>query len=227
VKDAAAVWNLDNESLESVEARIHDGAPRSELAGRARSYVKRMLGLFPWVVVPKDGRVVELGPGVGYIMQALMDATGARQVTGLDVAPRMIEHAKARIARDRLDPARYEFVLYDGVRFPWDDRSVDLFYSVAAIQHVPKPFAYNILFEMNRCLREGSPAMIHLMSWACLDDPHIAFETEIRHQVTGATAHWHHYYDRIELDAVIGRGLKAASHTILADGTSLWVTWTR
>ena len=225
--DAFRTWDAAGESLESVEARIHDGVPRDKLRERAAGYARRLLRLAPWLRVGRHDLVVEVGPGVGYIMEAFAEQSGVAAITGLDVAPAMIAHARARVRRDGLPEERFHFAQYDGVTFPWPDASVDVFYSVAAIQHIPKPFAYNVLIEMQRCLKPGGTALLHLLSWATLAAGHVDFRQEIRHQVTGSPTHWHHFYDREELEAVLVHGLGIRRHRIDADRGSLWVAWSR
>src|SRR4051794_33214898 len=102
---AFKIWDQAEESLESVEARIHDGVPLDKLHDRANGYLNTMYTLFPQAA-PKHGDVaLEVGPGVGYIMQAVMNRFGPAEIIGLDVAPAMVAHAQARLKRDRVDTA--------------------------------------------------------------------------------------------------------------------------
>jgi ubiquinone/menaquinone biosynthesis C-methylase UbiE len=225
MQDAFKTWDIADETLESVEARIHDGVPREKLHARADGYAKRVLNAAPWLRVQPSDTIVEVGPGVGYIMQAVAERCGAAAITGLDVAPAMIGHAQARLQRDGLSPDRFRFQHYDGVHFPWPDASVDLFYSVAAIQHIPKPFAYNVFLEIHRCLRPHGTAVLHLLSWEFVADGQVNFAEEIRHQVTGTQTHWHHFYDRTELETIVQHVLKASTHRIDARHGSIWLAW--
>jgi ubiquinone/menaquinone biosynthesis C-methylase UbiE len=222
--DAFATWDT-GESLEAIEARIHDGVSNDKLRERGRGYVTHMFKLFPWVRPSADAAIVEVGPGVGYIMEALAKETGAVRITGLDVAPNMVARARERIKRDCLPEGRFEFALYDGVTLPWADGSVDFFYSVAAIQHIPKPHAYNLFLEMHRCLKPTGSSVVHLLSWDILPQMHLSFADEIRHQVTGTPTHWHHFYDRVELETVLGHGVKAADFQVVPDGGAIWCAW--
>jgi SAM-dependent methyltransferase len=225
MQDAFKTWDIAEESLESVEARIHDGVPREKLHARAGGYARRVLGAAPWLRLGHADTIVEVGPGVGYIMQAVAEQSGAAAITGLDVAPSMIAHAHARLVRDALSPERFRFQHYDGVHFPWADGTVDLFYSVAAIQHIPKPFAYNMFLEMQRCLRPGGTAVLHLLSWEFVARGQVNFADEIRHQVTGAQTHWHHFYDQTELATIVQHVLNASKHRIDAGHGSIWLSW--
>jgi ubiquinone/menaquinone biosynthesis C-methylase UbiE len=222
--DAFKTWDAAGETLESVEARIHDGAPLDRLHDRARGYARQVLQTAPWLSVKRGDTIVEVGPGVGYIMQAVAEQCGAAVITGLDVAAGMIAHAQARLRRDNLSPEQFQFKQYDGVHFPWPDGAVDLFYSVAAIQHIPKPFAYNVLLEMHRCLRPSGTAVVHLLGWEYVARGH-DFAAEIHRQLTGAHTHWHHFYDRTELETIVRYALKASRHNLEPDQGSLWLAW--
>ena len=222
--EAFKTWDTPEESLESVEARIHDGAARDELHARAAQYARHILAV-PWLALRPTDLVVEIGSGVGYIMQGVAEAAGLASINGLDVARGMIAHAEERIRRDGLPPGRFRFHHYDGVHMPWRDGTVDLFYSVAAIQHIPKPFAYNLFLEAHRCLRPGGTAFLHLLGWDFVPKQYLSFAEEVRNQVEGKTTHWHHYYDREELEALFTHGLGAPRRIVLQDGVSIWVAW--
>jgi len=226
--DAFKVWNLADEPLESVEARIHDGVPREKLLDRAAGYAVRIQKAAPWLKVRASDaafEVVEVGSGVGYVMQAFADQTGVDHLTGLDVAPTMVAQAKSRLVRDGLSPQRFRFEVYDGVNFPWKDGTIDLFYSVAAIQHIPKPYAYNVLLEMQRCLKPGGTAVVQLLTWDLLARDPAYFAQEIRNQISGATVHWHHFYERTELEAIARWALSAADYRIYVEDVSIWLAW--
>jgi ubiquinone/menaquinone biosynthesis C-methylase UbiE len=226
MQDAFRIWDNAAEPLASVEARIHDGAPIEKLRQRAAGYVSEIVDLLP-ARIPPDAAVVEVGPGVAYIMQAFAERTGVRRITGLDVAPNMVERARERLARDGVPSGQFDFVVYDGTTFPWPDASIDIFYSVATIQHIPKPFAYNVLFEMQRCLTRGGRAVVHLLSWDLMKHHDFSFVDEVRRQISGEVTHWHHFYDAVELEAVATHGIKPSSHKIVARGGSIWMSWTK
>lgn len=224
--NAFKIWDNAAEPLESVEARIHDGAPFEKLRQRARHYVDRIVEHLPRELAANP-TVVEVGPGVGYIMQEFMERTRVPRVVGLDVAPNMVERARERLARDGVPPERVDFVVYDGVTFPWPDEHVDVFYSVATIQHIPKPFAYNVLIEMQRCLKRGGTAVVHLLSWDLMRHQEFSLTDEVKRQVSGEVTHWHHFYDAIELETVATNALKPSSHKIVPHHGSIWLTWTK
>jgi hypothetical protein len=72
------VWNDPTESLENVNRRIHDGVPLESLAARAQSYVDQIVGLFPYARLKDSASIMEIGSGVGYIMEAMDAGSRAR-----------------------------------------------------------------------------------------------------------------------------------------------------
>ena len=222
---AFETWNQPGESLESVEARIHDGVPLARLKDRAQGYVKTLYSLFPEAAPRSTDTVLEIGPGVGYIMQAMMERYKPAQIIGLDVAPVMIEHAKARLQRDHVDTSRWKFEVYDGVTMPFADQSIDQIYSVASLQHVPKLYVYHLMSEIVRVLRDGY-AVLHLISFSFLPKQHVSFIDEVRRQINHEQGHWHHFYSRDELLYVLA-AVGAADVAVIEDNGSLWTRFRR
>src|SRR5580698_5170037 len=108
----------------------------------------------------------------------------ARKIIGLDIAPNMVEMAK-----HRLGPGEpFNFVVYDGVTVPLPDASFDLIYSVAALQHVPRPFVFNLFFEIRRLLKQNGFAVFHLLSTDSLSrqEKLHSWRQEIANQISGA-----------------------------------------
>jgi SAM-dependent methyltransferase len=85
---------------------------------------------------------MEIGSGLGYVLHAAVRRYKPRLAIGLDVAPSMIEKAKARLARDDVVDARMQFLLYDGLTIPLAENGIDYVFSVASLQHVPKVYVY-------------------------------------------------------------------------------------
>ena len=204
---AARTWDQAR-PIEETSAVIHDGAVSpKELAERAKGYVESMIfGSFPQAIPEAGAAIMELGPGLGWIMQAmnaylLAENRSPKRIIGLDIAPNMIKQAK-----QRLGPGEpFAFQLYDGINIPFPDCSLDLIYSVAAMQHIPRPFVFNLFFEFRRLLRLNAFAVFHLLSTSHLgrQEMHHPWRNEIHNQITGVTAHWHHYYTRQELVDVL------------------------
>jgi ubiquinone/menaquinone biosynthesis C-methylase UbiE len=221
---SAKVWNDPSESMESVNRRIHDGAPIELLTDRAQAYVRQVFDLFSYAN-PKDGAsVMEIGSGAGYIMEAMYEGTRARginpdKIIGLDIAEHMIARAKTRLHANPI----FSFLHYDGVHVPLPDQSLDFIYSVAALQHVPRPYVFNVFFEILRLLKPDGYAIIHLIGVKHLRSaPQLAipWRVEIHNQLTRTPAHWHHYYTAEELEAVFCA--TGFGHIDVRDGDSIW-----
>jgi protein-L-isoaspartate O-methyltransferase len=223
---AFKAWNQAAASLEDVEMRIHDGVPREMLRPRATAYVDSLAAHFPHAMPRPGGRVVEIGSGVGYIMEAAQRRFQPRSLVGVDVAPAMVAKARRRLARDGASiPPR--FVVYDGVTIPMRSQSVDLIYSVACLQHIPKPYVYNLIGEMLRILKVSGFAAPHLLSFTALRLwEGFDFRRETLQQLLGTEGHWHHFYSADELSSVLENGYFAAQVKIVEtrDG-SIWVSF--
>ncbi len=226
---AFETWDIEAESLESVENRIHDGVPREELRNRAKGYISTLARLFPWSIPAPGRRVLEVGSGLGYIMGAAMERLNPSRIVGLDVAANMIGKAKQRLARDRAEDERIEFCHYDGITIPYEDNSFDFVYSVAAIQHIPKPYAYNLFFEIKRILTPAGFAALHTLSYALLPS-HVAlfpFREECLNQIRNQAGHWHLFYSQQELLYILSVGVGVGWLSIHEEHGSIWTSFSK
>ena len=226
---AFKTWEAQGESLESVEARIHDGAPIALLKERASGYLQTFHGLFPNIRVADQPAVMEIGSGVGYIMEAAINRYQPSRIVGLDIANGMIEKAKERLRRDGLDGPGVDFAHYDGVNAPLPDNSFDLIYSVACLQHAPRPYCYRALLEAQRMIKPGGIVLIHLLAYSIFRE-HMSpelFRAEVDQQIGMREGHWHHYYSMDELDAVLKHGLGIAAPLIKEQAGSLYLHFSK
>lgn len=226
---AFETWNIESESLESVENRIHDGAPRKALKGRAQGYINTFARLFPWSMPERSARIMEVGSGLAYIMEAAAERFAPTSVIGLDVAANMIDKAKQRLARDGSYDVRFEFRAYDGITIPYEDNSFDFVYSVAAIQHIPKSYAYNLFFEINRILKPAGFAALHTLSYSLLPSHSRLFpmKEEVLKQIRNETGHWHFFYSKQELLYVLSAGVGVGWLSVHEELGSLWTTFSK
>jgi len=227
VHDAFRAWDRPDEPLEATELRIHDGTLPEGLRQRADWYLSTFHQLFPWAM-PKAGAVLmEIGSGLGYVMQAALERFAPSRVVGLDVAPSMIEKAKARFQRDGVVDPRLEFLLYDGIKIPLPDGSIDYIYSVASLQHVPKVYVYNLFLEIKRLLSPVGFCCIHLLSCNNIREHNrsVPFAQEIGSQLRGEDTHWHHFYAFDELLRVLADGVEAKQIDIVDGEVSIWVSF--
>src|SRR5262249_7621801 len=161
--------------------------------------------------------VMEIGSGLGYVMEAALAQLDPRCLIGLDVAPSMVQKAAKRFERDAVEDPRLSFLLYDGVSVPLRDQSVDYVYSVAAVQHVPKVYVYNLFLEINRILAPSGFCAIHLLGVSHIRDNCVGFSDEVRNQINGSEAHWHHFYSFDELLYILADGVRAKQIEIVED----------
>jgi ubiquinone/menaquinone biosynthesis C-methylase UbiE len=152
---------------------------------------------------------MEVGSGTGYIMEGVnsylvVRGRAASVIEGIDIAEHML--AKARRGLGNNPP--YAYTNYDGVTIPRPAGVYNLIYSVAALQNVPKAYVYNLFFEMKRPLKPGGYVVINLLSWKQFAHQKtlIPWWTKITSQVELREAHWHHFYSKEELEAVLKIG---------------------
>jgi SAM-dependent methyltransferase len=224
---AFKTWNRAEESLASIERRIHDGVPTSMLHERATKYISILSSSFPWAMPTPGAMILEIGSGVGYIMEAACKKLRPAKIIGLDIAPAMIQKAKERLDRDKASiPA--EFLSYNGITIPMDAQSVDYIYSVACLQHIPKPYVYNLFGEMQRILKPRGAATLHFLSFSVLKlrKASFDFKLEIAQQLAAAEGHWHHFYSREELMQVLTFGYDAHRVQVNEVDGALWAAFT-
>ena len=118
-----------------------------------RELVERTAGELADVVAP-PGPVADLGCGPG--AHALALARRGYDVVGVDGSPRMVEGARIRAARDKVN-ASFDV---DDVRAPlrFADASLAGVLAILVLQHIPDPAAF--IAEIRRCLRPGGHLLI-------------------------------------------------------------------
>jgi ubiquinone/menaquinone biosynthesis C-methylase UbiE len=103
------------------------------------------------------GRMLDIGTGPGHILLLVAERFPDAQVVGLDLSPRMLEHAARRRAGSP-HAARIALQLGDAKRLPFPDASFDVVFSNTILHHVPEPVA--MLAEARRVLRPGGALLI-------------------------------------------------------------------
>jgi ubiquinone/menaquinone biosynthesis C-methylase UbiE len=193
---------------------IHDGVMGEErLRERGDGYIRLLFDPYPDLKLKPNFRALEIGSGVGYIMQALArygysHGVPADRIIGLDIAAPMLEKAKARVGSG----PPYEFLHYDGVHVPLEDASLDFIYSVASLQHIPKEYVFNLFFEIKRLLSATGFSLFHLLNFDHISDHHRpgstpSWEEMVRSQIkSDGRGQWMHFYSENELHQVLGAG---------------------
>lgn len=110
-------------------------------------YVLFILHLFSYShvlsLVEKDSTIIDLGCGDGYGTSILSEK--ALKVVGIDVDDSIIARANYKYGENA------EFLVYDGVKIPYGDASVDIVVSFQVIEHVDD--VENYLSEVDRVLK--------------------------------------------------------------------------
>ncbi|NMM45533.1 class I SAM-dependent methyltransferase [Rhodospirillaceae bacterium KN72] len=96
--------------------------------------------------------VLDIGCGVGGIDCLLVREHGAKHVIGIDVEPQLVDHAKARVAREGLTD-RIDIRLVTPGPLPLEDASIDAVFSKDAMLHIPDKAG--IYAEILRVLKPG------------------------------------------------------------------------
>jgi ubiquinone/menaquinone biosynthesis C-methylase UbiE len=210
----AKTWQIE-ESLDDLNKRIHDGAPVDGLLDRGRAYRDLLFRTFPDAAPSPETRMMELGSGVGWIMEAMLEQFEPREIIGLDISANMIKRAQERFA-----DSRASFVLYDGLSMPFEDGSFDVLYSVAAMQHIEKHAAFLLFEELHRVLAPGGHAVIHLLGVAHIPGSVPAYHQECLNHVHNVPGHWHHYYSFDELFILFAELIGVTDLDIVTDDGS-------
>lgn len=96
------------------------------------------------------GEILEIGPGPGFVGLELVKKLGAGSLTGCEISPAMIKLAQKNAAQYQI-PAKY--VLGNGMRMPFPDRSFDCVISNGSMHEWEDPVA--VFREIHRVLKPG------------------------------------------------------------------------
>lgn len=217
----ATTWLVD-EDLDALNRRIHDGVPDARLMDRARGYRDGIFNTFPAAQPAPTAKVLELGSGVGWIMEAVLERFPVQEIVGLDISENMIRRAQERFS----DP-RARFVLYDGFKIPFDEGYFDTVYSVAAMQHIEKHIAFLLFEELYRVLKPGGNAIIHLLAVDHIPGSSPSYHDECVNHVNNAPVHWHHYYSFDELLVLFSDVIGVDDLDLSYNDTSFWVHFSK
>jgi SAM-dependent methyltransferase len=207
---AAKAWDVEDQPIAAINERIHDNVAIEQLEERAENYFEHARTLFPKAPHSNFARVLEIGSGVGFMLEAIERLTRHntnRAIRGLDISESMIAKARERLAGNpHYRSGEIDFLSYDGIRIPQPDHAFDFVYSFATLQHIPKPFIYNLFYEIKRVLAPGKNAILHLPPFAALpeQEKHFPWRREVDQQTSLVPGtHWHHHYSREELAVVL------------------------
>lgn len=96
-----------------------------------------------------DGRVLEVGVGTGLSLPLYRRRL---RITGIDISPEMLNRARAKVAREQLDPVE-DLVEMDAEAMGFADGAFDAAVAMFVASVVPNP--RRMLAEMRRVVRPG------------------------------------------------------------------------
>jgi len=215
--------------MDDVSRRIHDGVPLEQLTTRADSVVATMRSLFN-LPNSKSLSILEIGSGLGYLMEAVDRQTCSNphrpEIVGLDISESMSRKAQQRLSENPASKSGlFKFAIYDGLTVPFDDGRFDFIYSVATLQHIPKPHVYNLFFEIKRLLNETGFGVLQFLPFSILPEQEKTWpwKREIQQQLGMISSnHWHHYYSEDEIRFVLEHGTGFRHVQITRYGGNLW-----
>jgi ubiquinone/menaquinone biosynthesis C-methylase UbiE len=114
--------------------------------------------------LPPGSRGLDVGCGVGLQATRLAEAVGpAGHVTGLDVSPRMLGHARRLTEQSGL-AKRVSFQEGDMNRLPFADNSFDWLWSADCAGYAPAAEPLRLLNELTRVVRPGG--IVAILFWS-------------------------------------------------------------
>lgn len=150
----------------SWQARVAHAFSRAAPHYDTLATAQRQIGETLWQSLPASAaNVLDLGCGTGYWTQCLGEQYPHAQITGLDIAPGMLEQARQRHGDN------IYWQQGDAAALPFSERSFDLIFSNLAVQWCRDISA--VMHELQRVLRSGGQAHITTLLPGTLDE--IAF----------------------------------------------------
>src|SRR6476661_3021125 len=108
-------------------------------------------------------RLLDIGSGLGGVDVLLIKEHGAAEVIGIDVEKQLIEAARERISRDKLE-GQIRFQLVAPGPLPFPDHSFDVIFSKDAFVHIPDKLA--LYRDVVRVLKPGGWMIAADWLWA-------------------------------------------------------------
>ena len=101
----------------------------------------------------RGAHVLDAGCGAGRMLTLLEQLDSSLQLTGIDLAPAMVSHARAHHPTRRIEEG-------DLALLPFGDADFDGLLSWYSIIHTPAPELPRIVDEFGRVLRPGGPLLV-------------------------------------------------------------------
>ena len=148
-KNAELLRGRSRAAFDAQAATYDDGME----GDHARRLYQHVVGEVTCAVVGMPApRVLDLGCGTGALAARLLDAIPGCSLTGVDLSPRMVEVARARLT------GRAEVLLGDAERLPFHDDAFDVVVCNDSFHHYPDP--ERATFQAWRVLAAGGALVL-------------------------------------------------------------------
>lgn len=114
-------------------------------------------GLVERLALPDGARLLDLGCGTGALLACFARARPDLELAGVDIDPRMLAQARARLSRASATASLLEA---SAAAIPLPDQSVDAVVSVLVFHHLPPEVKRGATREIRRLLRPGGTVLI-------------------------------------------------------------------
>jgi len=150
--------NIDNTINYWLNVKSSNEAKEKVITGNFEESTKRDLKTIEKLNIQKTDRVLDFGCGIGRLTQPISEICG--EIIGIDVSDKMIGHATKYCKGNNI--LFKSLNNEEGSGLPLD--CIDKAFSFLVIQHVEKPKAFKILFNIVKSLKIGGQMLIQFPS---------------------------------------------------------------
>ena len=123
------------ERINIVKRGFEESFKEEQLYNRQAKDEKHLDLILNLIKLNKNEVVLDLGTGSGYLAFAIAKQNPSNKVIGLDIVEATLKRNSEKAEQQNL--SNLKFIAYDGVKFPFEDGSIDVIYSRYALHHFP------------------------------------------------------------------------------------------
>jgi len=143
---------LNIERIPSVLASSYEKATRLAVESYYCPVAEEIVSYF------KEGALLDLGTGPGYLPIEILKRSRAIEIAGVDLSRKLIRMAKAN-ARKAGVSDRVSFEVGNAAKLRYNEKAFDMVISTGMLHSLKNPI--NVLTEINRVLKTGGEAWIY------------------------------------------------------------------